>query len=341
MMSDGENNQQLSAIIIFMIISGKEYTFHFAPMAEISTPALRKVIKQWCPNVVLYSEMLASGAINAKAPHNEPLITRYQWDSPFFYQLVGNNPNVMAQAALILQDYGCDGININMACSAPHIVKGGGAKLLCEATLAKEIIKACRKVVKGLLTVKIRAGFYDIDIPYITQFIYMLQEEGIDAVIIHPRAAKWGYTRSAQWNVIEAIVTDVKIPVIGNGDIVEPQQALARLQRTRCDGIMIGRAAVQKPWIFAQCDALFGQKPLSLSLNIEEIWIEVLQNIQKMLPKRLHKSRAHRFCAYYHKNIRFGHQLFSSIRQHADINSMIALIKDYFIRNEDERMKVL
>ncbi len=325
-----------------MIIKGMKYIFHLAPMAELTTPALRKVVKKFTDHVVLYSEMLSSGAINAKAPHNEPLVTRYQWDAPFFYQLVGNNPVVMANAASILQEYGCDGININMACSAPHILKtGSGASLLCDFDSAKAIVSTCRKNVGGLLTVKMRAGFNDIDLPFLRQFARMLEGEGVDAVIIHPRAAKWGYTRTARWEVIEAIVTEAKIPVIGNGDITQPTLALQRLQHTHCDGIMIGRAAVQKPWIFAQCEATLRQELLSLSLNIEEIWIEVLQNIQQMLPKRLHKSRAHRFCAYYHKNIRFGHELFSSIRQCSDVNTIITLIKEYFLRNEDERIKVL
>lgn len=325
-----------------MVINGTHHTLHLAPMAELTTPALRKVVKNFTDNVVLYSEMLASGAINAKAPHNEPLIQRYDFDNPFFYQLVGNNPDIMANAATILQDYGCDGININMACSAPHILKtGAGASLLCNFHLAKSVIVACRKNVSGLLTVKMRAGFHDVNLQFLRQFVSMLQDEGVDAVIIHPRAAKWGFTRKARWDIIEAIVTEVNIPVIGNGDISEPASALHRLQQTHCDGIMIGRAAVQKPWIFAQCEAALRQQSLSLSLNIEEMWIDVLQNIQVMLPQKLHKSRAHRFCAYYHKNVKFGHTLFSSIRQCNEINDMIVLIKNYFQRNEEERIKII
>jgi len=322
-----------------MILNGKQYIFHLAPMAELTTPALRKVVKKFTNSVVLYSEMLASGAINAKAPHNEPLIKRYDFDTPFFYQLVGNNPAIMANASAILQDYGCDGININMACSAPHILKsGGGANLLRDIKNAQEIIRACRKAVTCLLTVKMRAGFDDIDINFLKQFIGMLQDEGVDAVIIHPRAAKWGFARKAYWDIIGAIVTVAKIPIIGNGDITQPTLALEHLQQTHCDGIMIGRAAVQKPWIFAQCDAALQQQPLELSLNIEEIWIEVLENIKEMLPQRLHKSRAHRFCAYYQKNCIFGHSLFSEIRKCATIDEIVTLIKQYFSRNSNEKV---
>ena len=324
-----------------MIINGKQYIFHLAPMAELTTPALRKVVKKFTNSVVLYSEMLASGAINAKAPHNEPLTKRYDFDTPFFYQLVGNNPLIMANAARILQDYGCDGININMACSAPHILKsGGGAHLLRDITNAKDIIRACRKAITCLLTVKMRAGFDDIDINFLKQFIGMLQGEGVDAVIIHPRAAKWGFARRACWDIIEAIVTVAKIPVIGNGDITQPTLSLERLQKTHCNGIMIGRAAVQKPWIFALCDAALQQQPLELSLNIEEIWIEVLENIKEMLPQRLHKSRAHRFCAYYQKNCVFGHSLFSEIRKCDTIDEIINVIKEYFIRNSNEKIVI-
>ena len=337
----GIDNYNIS-IQIAMMINGTQYTFHLAPMAELTTPALRKVVKKFTGSVVLYSEMLASGAINAKAPHNEPLITRYDFDTPFFYQLVGNNPAIMANAAAILQDYGCHGININMACSAPHIIKtGAGARLLCDLTSAQAIITACRKTVRGMLTVKMRAGYHDIDISFLKQFIHMLRDEGVDAVIIHPRAAKWGFARKACWDIIAAIVTDIKIPIIGNGDITEPAVALQRLHHTHCDGIMIGRAAIQKPWIFARCDAALRNETLQLSLDIEELWIEVLENIKAMLPQKLHKSRAHRFCAYYHKNITFGHELFSSIRQCTAIDEIIHLVRAYFKRHADEKIKVI
>ncbi len=325
-----------------MIIHNTQYLFHLAPMAEITTPASRSVVKKFCNNVVLYSEMLASGAINAKAPHNEPLITRFPFDTPFIYQLVGSKPEIMANAARILLDYGCDGININMACSAPHIIKSNaGAYLLTDITLAKDIIRACRKVVPNHLSVKMRAGFKDIDYTYLLSFLRMLHDEGVDAVIIHPRASKWGFTRKAQWDIIRAIVTEIKIPVIGNGDINDHFQAINRLQQTQCSGVMIGRAAIQKPWIFTQCQALLQQQPLSLSLDIEELWIEVLENIKTMLPVRLHKSRAHRFCAYYHKNVKFGHTLFSSIRQCTTIDEMIVCIKHYFARNNEEKIKII
>ncbi|MGQ9844473.1 MAG: tRNA dihydrouridine synthase [Spirochaetota bacterium] len=310
-------------------------------MAELSTPALRKVIKRFCGNVVLFSEMLASGAINAKAPHNEPLIKRYDFDIPFFYQLVGNNPSIMANAAVILQDYGCDGININMACAAPHILNtGGGARLLCDIKRAQEIVRACRKAVNGLLTIKMRAGFYDINLEFIKHFISMLHNEGADAVIIHPRAAKWGFARNACWDIIEAIVAVAKIPVIGNGDITEHTLALQRLRQTHCDGIMIGRSAVQKPWIFALCDATLHQQQMLQSFNIEDIWIEVLENIKEMLPKKLHKSRAHRFSAYYQKNCVFGHSLFAEIKKHNTIDEIITLIKQYFERNNNEKVLI-
>lgn len=310
-------------------------------MAELSTPALRKIIKRFCGNVVLFSEMLASGAINAKAPHNEPLIKRYDFDTPFFYQLVGNSPSIMANAAVILQEYGCDGININMACSAPHILNtGSGASLLCDIKRAQEIVRTCRKVVNSLLTIKMRAGYYDINVEYIKQFICMLHDEGVDAVIIHPRAAKWNFARKACWNIIEEIVAVAKIPVIGNGDITEPTLALQRLRQTQCDGIMIGRSAIQKPWIFALCDAILHQQQLSLSLDIDDIWIEVLENIKEMLPQRLHKSRAHRFSAYYQKNCIFGHSLFSEIRKHNTIDEIVLLIKQYFARNSNEKVLI-
>ncbi|HOF13734.1 MAG TPA: tRNA-dihydrouridine synthase family protein [Spirochaetota bacterium] len=323
-----------------MLINNHSYTFFLAPMAEVSTPALRKVIKQFCGEVVLYSEMLASGAINAKAPHNEPLVQRHGFDTPFFYQIVGNNPAIMANAASILQDYGCDGIDINMACSAPHIVKAGcGAQLLVDMRHARDIVKSCRKAVKNLLTVKMRAGYHDIDMDYLKQFIVMLQDEGVNAITLHPRAAKWGFSRSAKWDVIDEIVKHAAIPIIGNGDITTPQLAMQRLHQTRCAGIMIGRAAVQQPWIFALCNALYNNNPLTVTIDHAALWIDVLTNIQTMLPQKLHKSRAHRFCFYFAKNCTFGHELFTIIRKLSAIDDIIKTINDYYMRNPMDQNK--
>ncbi len=161
-------------------------------MAEVSTPALRKVIKQFCGEVVLYSEMLASGAINAKAPHNEPLVQRYEFDTPFFYQIVGSNPAIME----MLPPY-C-WITAAMASKSiwravPHLSSGWMRRtVVVDIHHARDIVKSCRKAVKNLLTVKMRAGYHDIDMDYLKQFIIMLQDEGVNAITLHPRAAKWG-----------------------------------------------------------------------------------------------------------------------------------------------------
>src|SRR4030042_1402750 len=151
-------------------------TFFLAPMAEITTPALRSIVKEFSPDVVLYSEMLSAGAIVAGAGHNAALTKKFTFDEPFIYQILGNSPTVMAEACTILAETGCSSIDINMGCAAPEILsKGQGARLLTDFQGTRDIIRRCRKVLKTGLSVKMRTGFDHYDREEFLRFIKMLQ----------------------------------------------------------------------------------------------------------------------------------------------------------------------
>ena len=311
--------------------------FFLAPMAEVTTPALRKTVGSFSPEIVMYSEMLSAGAIVARSPHNEPLVKRHDFDRNFIYQIVGCDPSVMADSCAILSVSGCLSVDVNMGCSAPEIMKRGqGARLLSDPDRARSIIKTCRKSCGTLLSVKMRSGFEKNDPERLVNFARMLEDEGVDFIALHPRYAKLFFTRNADWGLVKLLKEKLTIPVIGNGDITGPEEAVKKIETTGCDGVMIGREAVKSPWIFRLCKAVMDGENFTLDVDAREVFIKTLEQTAEFLPARLHKSRAHRFCFYFAENVKFSHELFRMIRSAERIDTIIGIVQHYYGRNPAE-----
>lgn len=317
-------------------------TFFLAPMAELTTPALRQVVKGFSPGVVLCSEMLSAGAVAADNGFNRHMQHRYHFDEPYVYQLMGSDADTMGTACARLSRTGCRAIDINMGCSAPDIVKtGSGAALLKEIDHTRNVVRQCRSNTTCLLSVKMRSGYHSSDLEYIISFARMLEEEGVDYITMHPRHAKLSFKRKADWAVTRELANTLHIPVIGNGDIVSAEQAVQHLHNSSCNAVMIGRTAVSMPWIFHSCEKILSGDRSSTIINIHQVWNRVLSDIRSFLPVHLHKSRGHRFSFYYSKNVTFAHQLFTHIRNVDNIPGMMEIIDDYFQRNPREAWKVI
>jgi len=327
--------------MFLLMINFTKRTLFMAPMAEITTPALRRCIRKFDPETVLYSEMLSGAGIACGSFHNEPLTIINEDDEPFVFQLLGGDPATMAEACRILAEKKCSGIDINMGCSAPDIVKKfQGSKLLSDMAATREIIKQCRKAYRGTLSVKMRSGFEESDNKYLVDFAKMLECEGVDYITLHPRHGKLSFRRTADWSLVKLLKDNIKIPVVGNGDIASPEDVQRRFVETNCDGIMIGRNAVASPWIFALSEMLLKHGGYRLEVDLLSVYKEVLQGIKNDLPEHLHKSRGHRFSFYFAKNFVFSHDIFKKIRNVDKIDFMIEIIEEYALRNPDERIKV-
>lgn len=306
-------------------------------MAETTTPALRHTVKEFCPETVLFSEMLSAGAIAAGAPHNEPLVLRRHFDDPLIYQIVGSEPAVMARACAILSNSGCYGVDINMGCPNHDIMKKGqGAYLLTDAPRARSIVQACRKACTSRLSVKMRTGYEESNEEQFISFIKMLEAEGVDFITVHPRYAKLSFRRKADWRLVSVAKQHVAVPIIGNGDIDTPQGAVEKMKEFGCDGVMIGREAVKSPWIFKRAADYLNTGSADCTIDIHHVFISVLKRIRDYLPERLHKSRSHRFAVYYCNNARYGHELFTKIRREESIGPIIDIVNDYYGRNPGE-----
>ena len=309
----------------------KNHKLFLAPCADLTTPALRREIRRLSNDVILFSEMISASSLLRGGLRNEYLIKKHDFDDPISFQLIGNDPIIMAQAAEKLEANSPYSVDINMGCSAPEIRgRGWGSALMADKILAAKIVRECRKKVKTL-SVKCRAGFERSDYENLFSFIKMLKDEGVDFVSLHPRASDIAFKRSADWSLTERLFSENIIPLIGNGDIKTADEALSRFGSSP-EGIMIGRAAVKMPWIFAEIEAV--SHSAAYTVNIEETALNVLSGIEELLPVEIRESRILKYCVYFCQNLKFGHALFTEIRRNPF--SASDLIRSYFERNSVE-----
>lgn len=315
------------------------FTFVPAPMAEITHAGFRRLLKEFSPGLVLWSEMLSASAVVCGAFNNGTFVERHPFDDPFVYQIAGNSPDIMALATERLSASGCFAVEINMGCSAPDILKKGWcARLLTDFDLARCIVRECRAACRTRLAVKMRSGFAGNDADHLARFAGMLVDEGVDFITLHPRFAKLSFRRSADWTLVQALAGMLPVPVIGNGDITSPQLAMKRLRESGATAVMIGREAVKSPWIFSVCDALREESALDLVIDVEETFVRGLEYIRLYLPEHMHKSRGHRFCFYFSKNARFSHELYTKLRRTAWIDDMIGIVRSHYSTSPHERI---
>src|SRR5262252_8994118 len=224
-----------------------------APMAGVTDTVFRRFIRNLGGCGLIMTEFTsADGILRHKDRKAERYLTFYGDEHPISAQLFGSNPNVMSDAARIVEDMGFDLVDLNLGCPAKKVVKcNGGSGLLRDIPAVGKIFEAVRAAVKIPFTVKFRAGWNDQEIVCV-ELAKMAEACGLCAVALHARTREQGYSGTARWEWISAIKDAVKIPVIGNGDIRTPEDACAMVTQTGCDAVMIGRTAASNPWIFRQ-----------------------------------------------------------------------------------------
>ena len=303
---------------------------YLAPMAEISHRALRELIEDFGGCDEYFSEMISASALLADGPFEKWYIDNAPNPEKLVFQLVGSDPQFISRAAALLDGMECAGIDINMGCSAPIIrKKGAGAAWMANINRAGELISRVRPVVKSCLSVKLRIGYKD-DFDYLVRFCRRLEAEGTELITLHPRTVMEKFKRLARWKYVAALRQELKIPVCGNGDINNAQELLNRAN-SPCDAVMVGRAAIRHPWIFAQAR----RNTEEHGVKIEEIGLRFIELLAQHQPVEFHISRARRFFSYFCDNLKWGTFLKNQLNREETLVGVERVWREYFQTNPE------
>ncbi len=279
-----------------------------APMAGIADRAFRELCINYGAGYVV-TEMVSSKGLTMGDKKSSQLLTLGEAENPAAAQIFGDNPEIMAQAAVKCLDFNPQIIDINMGCPAPKIASnGGGASLMKNPELAGLIIKEVSDAVTIPVTVKIRKSWDDNNINAV-EIAQIAEKNGAAAIAIHGRTRMQMYSGTVDYGIISEVKKAVSIPVIANGDIKDEQSAAIMYEKTNCDAIMIGRGALGNPWIFRRLNAYFNECRVLPEVSVSEKMIVMLRHIQKIIEYKgeytaMREARHH--AAYYTKGLRGG-----------------------------------
>ncbi len=319
-----------------MSFCGFDSQVFLAPMAGVTDRPFREILVA-CGKGNMYAEMAAINALQRKNPKSWQIADVRSENYPVVVQLVGNDAELFAEAAKLVADLGARSLDINMGCPVKKIVNNeAGSALMKDLPRAAKIIETVAKATPLSVSVKFRKG-WDNEHVNAVEFAKMCEESGASYITVHGRTRSQGYSGEADWNIIKAVKENVKIPVIGNGDIDSPQKAKQRMEESGVDGVMIGRAVLGNPWLLAQTDEYLRHNKLSSVPTVSEIKQILLKHLHLLVEYYGEKgglaiSRKH--IGWYVKSLYEAKKFREQYTKLNELSVALKLVDDYFSRLE-------
>jgi nifR3 family TIM-barrel protein len=313
-----------------------------APMAGLTHSALRRILVSFGGVGLLSTEMLSARRLPTENPRVSPYLIRTERETPLSYQLLTSTDKEIGRAIDALHALKADAVDLNMGCPSTAVGKfGAGVMLMEQPDDARRIVAEARKRTDLPLSAKIRLGS-DADRGKLKAFCSMLEGEGVDMLTVHARFKNEPFERNPRWSYIAEIKECLKIPVIANGGIFSVEDAERCLRVSGADGLMLGRGAVIRPWLFAEiAGSLFGSDIPEPAVSLPAVYAAFIEALKEDYRPIYHLGRLKAFTHYFARNYKFGHSLATKVQSSSSMDEAWERAGTFFANNSEESMPMV